>query len=54
MTGNYYAMCAECEPQTPMPFAFVEDREEWIEIHKEATGHRVLIAQDVDFDALNA
>lgn len=46
----FLAVCCDCEPELPkpMPFLKVGERDQWAQVHREATGHRVEVGFEVD------
>lgn len=41
----YLAICIDCTPILPQPFADQEARAEWVKAH-ETTGHRIVTRED--------
>jgi hypothetical protein len=43
----YVAECQDCTPVLPQPFSDPAERARWTETHREATGHVVVIRDEV-------
>jgi hypothetical protein len=42
----FLAICQDCTPILPQPFYDEAERDKWAAAHREATGHRIVSAEE--------